>query len=329
MQKCGVIGVGYIGKFHAEKFAKLPDTELVGVADNDKVRAQKIAGELQTQAFTDYHELVKHVDAVSVAAPTRFHYDIAKYCLEHGVHVLVEKPMTRTVDEAKELIELANTNKLILQIGHLERFNAVNMAVRDILKAPLFIQSKRLSPFTPRGTDVSVVLDLMIHDIDLIQNMVQSEILTIDASGTPILSDDVDIANARIKFANGCVADITASRVSLNSERSIKLFQHDAFIDINLQNHKLSIHRIGEEEMFPGIPEITLEEQTFSQSDAIKAEIEAFIGSIVHDKPSVVPGEDGLKALETAIEITRLLNEHMDFVKKVHPYFTKMGESIQ
>ena len=324
--KCGVVGVGYIGKFHAEKFAALPQAELVAVADPDN--AQSVAARLNTTAYSDYRNLVGQVDAVSIAAPTRKHHEIAKFFLSQGIHVLVEKPMTSTLVEAADLIAIANQHNAILQVGHLERFNAVNLALEGMLDHPLFIESERLAPYNPRGTDVNVVLDLMIHDIDLIQNMMRAPITNIDACGAPILSDDIDIANARIKFQNGCVANVTASRASSRSERRIRIFQHDAYLSIDLQNRKYTVHRKGEEEMFPGIPEITQEERVFAQSDAIKAEIEAFLLSISSGAPVAVTGEDGMRALETAIIITDSLTKRLELVKDNHQHL-EIGDHIR
>lgn len=319
--RCAVIGGGYIGKFHAEKFTLIPHAELAAIADIHPERAQKLAENLggPISVFTDYHDLVGKVDAVSIAVPTQKHFEVAKFCLSQGIHVLVEKPITTTVAEAEELIELAQQNKLVLQVGHLERFNAVHAVLKEVLQTPLFIESHRLAPYTPRGADVNVVLDLMIHDIDLIQAMVNSPVLSVDACGAPVLSEGIDIANARIKFENGCTANLTASRASLKTERKIKLFQHDAYISIDFHNRSVVVHRKGTEEMFPGIPEITREEHHFDASDAIKAEIEAFIHSIRTGEPPLVSGEDGKLALATAMKITHILHEQLDYVKKKHP----------
>ncbi len=310
MIRTAVIGVGYLGRFHAQKYAALPHSELVAVTDIDAEAAKRVAEELGTQGLTDYRELFGRVDAVSIVVPTQLHYQVAKECLENGIHVLVEKPITATVPQAEELVQLARQHRRVLQVGHLERFNAAILALDDVLLDPLFIESHRLAPFNPRGADVNVVLDLMIHDIEIIQNLVRSPVREIHADGVSVLTEETDIANARIKFENGCVANVTASRVSLKPQRKMRVFQHDAYIGIDFQDKTLSIHRKGEKEMFPGIPEITSEETAFESSDAIMAEIEAFLESIAEGKPAVVSGEDGCQALETATRITEMVTRH-------------------
>ncbi|HVV68578.1 MAG TPA: Gfo/Idh/MocA family oxidoreductase [Gammaproteobacteria bacterium] len=314
--KCGVIGVGYLGRFHAEKYAKLPNAQLIGVCDTDADKSNEIAQKHGVLATQDYHELLGKVDAVSIVTPTQSHHQIAKVFLEHGVHVLLEKPITNTVAEADELIKIADKNKLVLQIGHLERFNSVVNALEKYLDRPRFIQCSRLAPFKLRSIDVSVVLDLMIHDIDLIQYLVGSPIKQIHANGACVLSDQIDIANARIQFENHCVANVTASRVYLKQERRLRLFQPEAYISVDLQGKQLAIHRKGTNEMFPGIPEIICEEQAFEQGDALRDEIIAFLDSIENQKPPVVSGIDGKRALATAIEITNIVNQQMELFKK-------------
>ena len=216
--------------------------------------------------------------------------------------------MTTTTNEARELVELASKNKLTLQIGHLERFNPAILALDDILTEPLFIESHRVAPFNPRGADVNVILDLMIHDIDIILDLVGHPLEKIDAKGVSVLSSETDIANARLEFKNGCVANVTASRAGMKSERKMRLFQHDAYISIDFQNKKLGIHRKGDGEMYPGVSNISSEEQSFEQGDALNAEIESFLDCINTGKQPKVSGEDGLQALHTAIEISKLLS---------------------
>ena len=306
--KTAVIGVGYLGKFHAQKYAALPDSQLIGVCDNNAENAQKIAGELGVEAFSDYQNLLDKVDAVSIVVPTQKHFEVAKACLEKGVHVLLEKPITVTVEEAQQLVDIAEQNRLVLQVGHLERFNPAILALDTVLTEPLFIESHRIAPFNPRGADVSVILDLMIHDIDIILDIVGQPVTRIEAKGVAVLSNDIDIANVRLEFENGCVANVTASRAGLKSERKMRLVQSDAYITIDFQNKKLGIHRKGSGEMFPGVANIDSQEQTFEQGDALLAEIKAFLHAINTDPPPVVSGTDGKRALETAMEITRLLN---------------------
>lgn len=305
--RTAVIGVGYLGRFHAQKYAALENAELVAVVDPNPDAAANVAEECNTQAFSDYNEIMGKVDAVSIVVPTQLHYQVAKEFLENGIHVLLEKPITVTVAEADELIEIAHRNKLVLQVGHLERFNSAVLALDGVLASPQFIESHRLAPFNPRGADVNVVLDLMIHDIDIIQNLVRSPIASIDSKGVSVLTNEDDIANARITFENGCVANVTASRVSMKPQRKMRIFQPDAYISIDFQDKVLSIHRKGEKEMFPGIPEITSEESIFENSDAIMAEASAFLDAINNGTPPPVTGEDGREALKTAIHISELL----------------------
>lgn len=305
--RTAVIGVGYLGRFHAQKYAALPNSNLVGVVDANREQGEKVASECSTHYFSNYTELFGKVDAVSIVVPTQLHHQIAKDCLEQGIHVLLEKPMTVTVAEADELIAIAAEKSLVLQIGHLERFNSAVLALDGVIETPQFIESHRLAPFNPRGADVNVILDLMIHDIDLIQNVVRSPIEHISANGVSVLTSEVDIANARLTFANGCVANVTASRVSTKPQRKMRIFQPSAYISIDFQDKVLSVHRKGSKEMFPGIPEITSEESIFENSDAILAEAEAFLSAIVNQCPPPVTGEDGRQALETAIRISQLL----------------------
>ncbi|WP_369161951.1 Gfo/Idh/MocA family oxidoreductase [Candidatus Thiodiazotropha sp. LNASS1] len=305
--RTAVIGVGYLGRFHAQKYAALDDSELVAVVDIDPDTAANVAKECNTEALSDYHELLNKVDAVSIVVPTQLHHQVAKEFLDSGIHVLLEKPITVTVAEADALIEIARCKQRVLQVGHLERFNSAVLALEGVLKDPQFIESHRLAPFTLRGADVNVVLDLMIHDIDIIQKMVGSPIASIDAKGGAVLTEEYDIANARIKFENGCVANVTASRVSMKPQRKMRIFQPDAYISIDFQNKILSIHRKGEKEIFPGIPEITSEESVFENSDAIMAELRAFLDAIRNDTLPPVTGEDGREALKTAIDISEQL----------------------
>lgn len=309
--KCAVIGVGYLGRFHAQKYHSLPDVELVGVCDVNPEALAKVSDELNVPAFQDYHELFDKVDAVSIAATTQTHFEIAKDCLANGIHVLLEKPMTETVEQAKELISLAYEHNVKFQIGHLERFNAARLALDEHLDHPLFIESQRLAPFNPRGTDVNVVLDLMIHDIDIIHSIVQSPIKNIDAQGAPVLTKSIDIANARITFENDCVANVTASRISFKSERKTRIFQPNTYISIDYQNKQFAVFEKGEGEMFPGIPEITRHQSAFEKGDALLEEIKAFIQCIQEDSEPMVTGQEGCEALETAEKISSLINNNL------------------
>ncbi|MCK5889404.1 MAG: Gfo/Idh/MocA family oxidoreductase, partial [Methylococcales bacterium] len=253
--KCAVIGTGYLGKFHAEKYAALDDCELVAVVDINQEAAQEVADKHGTKAFTNYASLLGQVDAVSIVVPTQLHHKVSRDFLNSGSHVLVEKPITVTLTEADDLIKIAKERNVILQVGHLERFNPAILGL-DKEEKPLFIEAHRLSPFNPRANDVSVVLDLMIHDIDIILAMIDSEVERIDASGTAVLTKGTDIANARITFKNGCVANVTASRISIKMERKMRMFRPSSYIAVDFQNKTLTKHQTGDKEMFPGVPEI-------------------------------------------------------------------------
>lgn len=309
--RCAVIGVGYLGRFHAQKYHSLNNVDLVAVCDLDSTACEQVSQELNTQAITDYHDLFGKIDAVSIAATTNQHYNIAKDCLKQGIHVLIEKPITETVEQAQELIELAAANNAKLQVGHLERFNSARLALDEHITTPKFIESHRLAPFNPRGTDVNVILDLMIHDIDLIQSIVQSPIKKIEADGAPVLTKFIDIANARITFENDCVANVTASRISFKSERKTRIFQEDSYISIDYQDKKFAIFKKGDGEMFPGIPDITRNQAVFEKGDALLAEVKAFIECIWQNTPPLVTGEEGLHALQTASTITQMIKNNL------------------
>ena len=311
MQKVrtAVIGVGYLGRFHAQKYASLPAAELVAVVDASAGNRDQVAAETGCRAVADYRDILAEVDAVSIATPTPLHYPIAKHCLERGIHVLVEKPITTTLEEARSLVDTAARVGRVLQVGHLERFNAAILALEGTLGTPRFVESHRLAPFKERGTDVNVVLDLMIHDIDLIQSLVGAPIASIDAVGASVFSAGLDIANARIRYANGCVANTTASRVSMKMERKLRVFQDDAYISIDLQQKVLTIVRKPPAGADVPKGQVLIEERTYDQGDALKFEIEAFLRSIREGTPPVVTGEDGLRALETATKITQMVQD--------------------
>jgi predicted dehydrogenase len=305
--RAAVIGVGYLGRFHAQKYASLPDVRLVGVADSDPARAEEVAASLGVPHHGDHRRLIGRVDAVSIAVPTQLHHAVARDFLAAGVHVLIEKPITVTIEEADELISLANSRSLVFQVGHLERFNPVLMAIDGILSEPLFVESVRIAPFKPRGTDVNVVLDLMIHDIEIIQHIVRSEVKRVDAIGAPVFTGEEDIANARILFENGCVANVTASRISLKSERKMRIFQRDAYITLDFQNRKVLVARKGSGELFPGIPNVRVDERELGEADPLRREIESFITAIRSGTPPEVSGLDGRMALSTALTINNTL----------------------
>ena len=315
--RAAVIGVGYLGRFHAQKYAQLPDCELVAVVDGREEVRNAVAAEVHAgAALADYRQLLGKVDAVSVVTPTPAHFEITEAFLAAGAHVLVEKPITETPEQARKLIALAAQRKLILQVGHLERFNAAVLAAEPHITTPRFIECQRLAPYKERGTDVNVVLDLMIHDIDLVQSLAGSEIVSIDAIGSPIFSGEIDIANARIRFANGCVANTGASRVSMKTERKLRIFEDAAYISLDLQQKILTLIRKREGVPQPGSLPVSIEEANLEQGDALKSEIVSFLDCIRNNKRPVVSGEDGLRALETAIRITEQVHAYQAEIRR-------------
>jgi len=307
--RTAVIGVGYLGRFHAQKYAQLEGSKLIGVVDQNHQAAQAVGAELGVPALNDYRELLGKVDAVSLAVPTPLHHAIGRELLDSGIHVLIEKPIATTTQEAQELIDIARKRQCVLQVGHLERFNPAIVAAVARLKTPRFVESHRLAPFKQRGTDVSVVLDLMIHDIDLIQELVGQPIESIDAIGSSVFSGEIDIVNARLRFKGGCVANTTASRISLKQERKIRIFQDDAYLSIDMQQKILSVIRKKDTAAAVETPaQVSIEEESFEQGDALRDEIAAFLNAVRTKTEPVVSGEDGLRALETAIRITEQVN---------------------
>jgi predicted dehydrogenase len=297
--KTAVIGVGYLGRFHAQKHRALDTVELVAVCDRDADRSRAIAAEVGTRAVHDYRELVGKVDAVTIAATTAEHFAVARFFLEHGVHCLVEKPLTRTSAEAAVLTKLAAERKLKLQVGHVERFNPALLAARETLTTVRFIECHRLAPFKGRGADVNVILDVMIHDLDVILSLVDSKPTNVSAVGIPVLMDDIDIANARIEFANGAIANVTASRVSTTPQRRFRVFQPNQYVSIDFGSgevRRVTKHGDWRE---GGTP---LREETWNleKGDALLAETRAFVDAIVNDTPPVVSGDDALASLELA-----------------------------
>ena len=308
--RAGVVGVGYLGNFHAEKYAGLAEAELVGVADIDASRAQAVANAHGTRAFSDYRELIGRVDAVSIAVITPEHYGIARAFLESGIDVLIEKPITETLDQADALIDIAEEKGCVLQVGHLERFNPAVHAVKDLVDNPMFIESNRLSLYQPRGTDVSVVLDLMIHDIDIILTFVKSKIAYFHAMGAPVVSGHVDIANAHLEFANGAVANVTASRISSKNERKIRLFQKAGYFSVDFANRSIMhIHPGGSEGEESPVPGMQIEEHKFEHSDALRDEIRSFLHAVATRGAPEVSGQMGREALQMALDITRQIRE--------------------
>ena len=306
--RVGVIGTGYLGKFHTEKYAGMDEVELVGIVDIEKERAENIAASFGISAYTNYKNLFGKVDAVSIVVPTPVHFAVSKDFLENDINVLIEKPITTTIEEADELIKIAESKGLIIQVGHLERFNPAIAALQDIVKNPRFIESHRLSIYNKRGTDVSVVLDLMIHDIDIILNFVSSRIKTIHAAGIPVVSKHVDIANARLEFENGCVANITASRISTKNERKIRLFQRDASISVDFANHETTVISQNKKSSNSPISGMEIKQLRVAKSDALKEELKSFVESVQNHTSPKVTGQMGRDALKTALDIMKQIN---------------------
>ena len=305
--KMGVAGVGHFGKFHAAKIAASPAAELVAVADSNGGQAREVAALYGISGFDEPRDMLGQIDAVTVAVPTRAHFEVAQGFLEAGVHVLLEKPIADNLDDAKRLIALAQEKNLVLQIGHLPRFSGAAQFLHRRLNNPLFIESLR--------TDVSVILDLMIHDLDFILSLVQAPIASIDAAGAPVFSDSEDIANARVKFANGCIANITASRISLKTERQMRIFQSGAYIAVDFDKRKTRI--VGKKSAGPvgGFSDVDVEEEGYEEVDELEREVEAFIAAVRDGTPPVVSGEDGLRALEAALSVADSLSANWDIVQ--------------
>lgn len=323
MLKIGVIGAGHLGKIHLKQIREIPQYELTGFFDSDPAVAKKVSEELGVPSFSSAIELIKNVDVVDVVVPTIAHCEYATIALRQFKHVFIEKPLAGTVEEAKALVSLAREANVKTQVGHVERFNPAFLAVKDRCDNPMFIEAHRLAVFNPRGTDVSVILDLMIHDIDIVLSLVKSDVKRISASGVSVVSDTPDIANARIEFDNGCVANLTSSRISLKNMRKIRMFQKDAYISVDLFAHKsevVTIKELGndeEEGMFSmvidqgeGKPkkQLALENPPVIPNNAIRMELQEFAESIIHNKPTIVTIEDGAKALETAFKIIERIN---------------------
>ena len=302
--RLGVVGVGHFGRYHAEKMAAIEGARLVAVADIDPARAAAVAAPLGADALSDHRALPGRVDAVSVAVPAGAHHRVVKDLLNAGIHVLVEKPLTETVADAEEVTALAEAGGLVLQVGLIERFSDAFRAVAPRITRPVYIESIRVGPFTARNTDVSVVLDLMIHDIDIILALVDAPVTEVDAVGAPVFSDHEDLANARLKFANGCIASVTASRVSLKTERSLRIFQPDAYIKVDHGERSVRIARRKGEGPVTGIESVALEREQFDQGDPLRREIEAFVHAVRTGGTPAVTGADGVRSLEVARRIS-------------------------
>ena len=309
--KAGVIGVGYLGNHHARIYNETRGIKLIGVSDIDISVGMEIANKFGVSFFKSPAGLLKEIDAVSIAAPTTTHYRLAKEALLSGVHTLVEKPITEKPEEAEELIDLSKENSLVLQVGHIERFNPAIIAVSNLVKEPMFIETQRIATYNERGTDVAVVLDLMVHDIDIVLAFLQSNVKKIEAIGIPILSEEYDIANARVEFENGAIANLTTSRVSYKKERKIRFFQKNMYISVDYLSHQADVWKKIE---INGKPYVKKEEVRIIPKEPLRAEIESFVRCVRSGDSPVVNGEDGKKAIQLAYRIIESMDKHRRIV---------------
>jgi predicted dehydrogenase len=321
--KIGVIGTGHLGKLHTKMFQQISDSDLVGIYDSNPDNLSGVSKEYNVKAFTSIPEMMAEVDAVSIAVTTSEHFNVAVQCLENNKHIFIEKPITSLIGEGEKLVRMAADKKLIIQVGHIERFNPALLAVEEYIIQPMFIQSDRLAQFNPRGTDVAVVLDLMIHDIDIILSLVKSDVAKIDANGIAVVSENIDIANARIQFVNGAVANVTASRISQKKMRKMRLFQKDNYISLDFIAGVAEVYRLipaDQQLLTPAISfgeigigdkkkRVVYEQPEIKEVNALKYELELFVRSAIAGKNPVVSGEDGLRALKVAEIIIEKIEE--------------------
>jgi predicted dehydrogenase len=312
--RVAVIGAGYLGKYHAEKYASMEDVELVCVVDVDSSLAMEVAGRYGAEYATDFRTVTDRVDAVSVVVPTVFHAEVTAPLLEAGIHVMLEKPVTVTVEEADRLISIAERRGVILQAGHMERFNPAVKLLMERVSNPLFIEAHRISGFKGRATDVDVVLDLMIHDIDIVQHIVRSPLREIRAAGVPVLTPNVDIANVRLMFENGCTANLTASRISLSDMRRIRVFEPGCYISADcMEKSNLVVRKeLSGDAASAIVPEL----KQHTEKDNLMAELRSFIDAVLGRGEVVVSGVDGRNALETALEINRVIASGLEQAEK-------------
>ncbi len=314
--KIGVIGVGYLGRFHALKYAAMENAQLIGVADTDTDRGQEVAKECNCSFFPAYSKLVEKADAVSIVVPTSLHHEVTKKCLEHSVDVMVEKPFTTTLEEADELIALAEEKECILQVGHLERFNPAVIAMEPLLTHPLFIEAHRIATFKGRGIDVDVVLDLMIHDIDIILSIVNSPIKQIHTVGAPVITDLTDIANARLIFENGCTANITVSRISMDNIRRMRIFQPGTYLSVDFgKKEVMSIKlKANQDSEFP-VPDI--QKHGFSKLDTLELELADFLKHVTNRSRPKVSGLEGRRALDVALQVVEQISINKEHIENL------------
>jgi len=315
--KVGVVGVGYLGQFHAEKYANMQNAELVGVVDVDSARAAQVANKLHTRAFSDPEQLLGQVDAVNIVIPTVLHHRIAKQFLEQSVNVLLEKPMCVTLEQADELIGLAERKGVILQVGHIERFNPALTAIRGMVTSPCYITTERTAPFTVRCTDVNVVLDLMIHDLDIVADLAGSVPKEISAAGASLITKEIDTATARIVFRNGCIADVTASRILDEKKRLLRVFDGDKIFAADYQIQKATLARKSDK----AVPELTSQDISIDRRDTLNEEIRSFVQSVHAGSRPLVSGIEGRRALALARMITDSIEEGIaEFVQVTTPW---------
>ena len=321
MLKIGVFGVGHLGKFHLNNWKEIPGTELVGFYDPNDETAKDVSEKYQLPRFLDANELIDSCDVIDVVAPTNFHFELCEKAIKKGKHVFVEKPLANTMDEARQLVKLVKESGIKLQVGHVERFNPAFLAIKDMQLNPMFIEVHRLSQFNPRGTEVSVILDLMIHDIDIILSIVKSDVKNISASGVGVMTETPDIANVRIEFDNGCVANLTSSRISMKKMRKIRLFQKDSYIGIDFLNKKTEIIKLKEPqdsnvfafdiETPGGKKTIAIANPIIPEINAIKKELEEFKNAIINNTKTVVSEMDGLMAMDVAHQILEKIGNNV------------------
>jgi predicted dehydrogenase len=310
MMRVAVIGVGHIGRHHARVYAGLTGVHLVGVCDINRARAEAVAAEYGTSPSADYRELLDLVDAVTVAVPTESHCTIGGDFLRNGVSVLMEKPISRTLEEADDLIAAANSSGAILQVGHLERFNPAVRALAGVVTQPRFFEAHRLGVFSPRSLDVDVVMDLMIHDLDVILSLLGAEVVSISAIGVPALSPQIDIANARIEFADGCVANITASRISQEKVRKLRFFQPNEYVSLDYTKQEVEVFSLTPSGGRAAWPEIARRLLPVEKCEPLQAQIESFLGCVREKTPPSVDGQQGRRALALALQVVEKIREH-------------------
>jgi predicted dehydrogenase len=314
MLKVGVFGVGHLGKFHLNNWKEINNTELVGFFDPNDDAAQEVSDRYQIPRFLEADRLMDVVDAVDIVAPTNHHFDLCKLAIRKGKHVFVEKPLANTMEEARELVKLVKESRIKFQVGHVERFNPAFLAVQGLELNPMFIEVHRLAQFNPRGTEVSVILDLMIHDIDIILKLVKSEVKHISASGVAVMTDTPDIANVRVEFNNGCVANLTSSRISMKKMRKVRVFQKDAYIGIDFLNKKTEVIKLKTPQDLDaftfdldlpngGKKSIAILNPQVPEVNAIKLELEKFRDAILNNTPTIVSEVDGYRAMDVAHQI--------------------------